>query len=208
MVRQFQEAALLIASGNKGKVLEIRELLDGLPVAVESLDGRFIEEPEENGDSFIDNAVIKARYYSKATGLPALADDSGLVVNALNGAPGIYSARWGGEARDFTIAMQRVERELSQLQTTDFSAAFVCALALYWPDGHVETVEGTVKGQLTFPSRGDKGFGYDPIFIPDGYDVTFAEMEPQAKNVISHRMDAFKKLVTACFAFKDVSVRL
>ena len=130
-------------------------------------------------------------------GLPALADDSGLSIDALNGAPGIYSARWAGPSKDFAVAMARIEREMAGKEVR--RARFVCALSLAWPDGHGETFEGNVPGVLRFPPSGAKGFGYDPIFVPDGHSITFAEMEPQAKHAISHRADAFRQLVAACF---------
>ena len=154
-------------------------------------------DPEETGSTFAENAAIKARAAAQGANLPALADDSGLEVTALNGAPGIYSARWAGEPRDFNFAMKKVESALSESGTEDFSARFVCVLCLAWPDGHVETFEGEVRGRLIFPPRGDKGFGYDPIFIPNGYGLTFAEMDPEEKHAISHRADAFRKLIKA-----------
>lgn len=196
MSRKFLEPVLLIASGNQGKVKEIQALLAGYPVQVTSTAGLNIPEPEETGKSFVENAVLKARYYGEKTGLPALADDSGLAVDALGGAPGIYSARWAGESKDFSIAFKRLKDELGQGPAT---ARFLCALALWWPDGHVEHVEGTVEGELSFPPRGEKGFGYDPIFTARGEKLTFAEMEPERKHTISHRADAFRQLVTACF---------
>ncbi|HRX39379.1 MAG TPA: non-canonical purine NTP pyrophosphatase, partial [Parvularculaceae bacterium] len=134
----------------------------------------------------------------EASGLPALADDSGLEVAALGGAPGIYSARWAGEERDFKAAMRRVEAALDEVGAEDFSARFVCALALAWPDGHVEVFEGEVRGALVFPPRGDRGFGYDPIFLAEGETETFGEIAPEKKHAMSHRADAFRKLVAAC----------
>jgi XTP/dITP diphosphohydrolase len=156
-----------------------------------------LAEPEETETTFIGNAELKARAAATASGLPALADDSGMVVPALGGAPGVYSARWAGPGKDFGVAMKRVETELGG---RDPAAYFVCALSLAWPDGHVESVEGRVHGRLTFPGRGDKGFGYDPIFIAEGRDITFAEMDPDEKHSISHRADAFAQLVAQCFA--------
>lgn len=201
-MRKFSESELLIASGNKGKVKEIIELLADFNVKIRSLDEfSNIEEPEETGLTFKENAILKAKYYGEITGLPALADDSGLAIDALNGDPGIYSARWAGETKDFSIAMNKVENELkSSNSPPPYSAHFVCALAIYWPDGHIECVEGKAYGNLTFPARGEKGFGYDPIFIPEGYNKTFAEIEPDIKKNISHRSDAFKKIVNKCFA--------
>ena len=197
MVRFLNGGRLIVASHNGGKVKEIRDLLTPFNVCISSAADLSLPEPEENGDCFIANAKIKALAAAKSTNLPALADDSGLGVEALDGAPGIYSARWAGPKKDFAAAMARIEKELGH--TDNLSAQFVCALALAWPDGHCESFEGRVTGALTFPARGTKGFGYDPIFIPDGHYVTFAEMEPSAKHAISHRADAFRQLVSACF---------
>jgi len=151
-----------------------------------------------NLESFSENAELKARAASLASGLPALADDSGLCVDALSGQPGIHSARWAGPSKDFSAAMARVYKELETLNVKNPRARFICALSLAWPDGHVETCLGRVDGALVFPPRGTKGFGYDPIFLPDGYNVTFGEMEPGEKHKISHRARAFQKLVKAC----------
>jgi XTP/dITP diphosphohydrolase len=187
---------LVLASHNKGKLVEIRDLLTPYALEVVSAAEKHVSEPEETGDSFIANAELKALHSAHATGLIALADDSGLAVDELDGAPGIYSARWAGETKDFAAAMQRIHAELSAKGVTPqgAKARFVCALALGWPDGHCEHVEGIIEGTLTFPPRGEKGFGYDPIFIPEGYDVTFAEMEPNIKHSISHRGRAFALL--------------
>lgn len=195
--RKFDEKKLVIASHNAGKIREIGELLAPFGVDVVSAGDMDVEEPEETGLTFIDNAVLKAKHSADATGLPALADDSGLAVTALDGAPGIYSARWAGQPRDFNMAMQRVQDELAD--NADRSAKFICALALAWPDGHVEVFEGKVEGTITWPMRGDKGFGYDPIFQPDGHQISFAEMEPAKKHEMSHRADAFEQLVARCF---------
>ncbi|HWA91585.1 MAG TPA: RdgB/HAM1 family non-canonical purine NTP pyrophosphatase [Rhizomicrobium sp.] len=186
---------LVIASHNMGKVREIEALLAPLGLTVRDAQG--LPEPEETGLTFEDNAILKARAAAEATGLPALADDSGLAVTALNGAPGVYSARWAGEAKDFTAAMARVGRELAARKTDDTSAKFVCVLALAQPDGSVETFRGEVHGRLVFPPRGDKGFGYDPIFVADGMDRTFGEIDPDLKHSISHRAKAFEKFVAA-----------
>lgn len=201
MSRLFTEPKLLIASGNQGKIKEIRELLGDYPVEILSTSEFDVLEPEETGKTFIDNAVLKASYYGQKTGLPALADDSGLAVEVLGGAPGIYSARWAGKDRDFSVAFNRLQEEIKAAKVGDvpIKAHFVCALALWWPDGHVEKVEGYVHGTLHLPPRGANGFGYDPIFIVDGQTQTFAEMLPAQKHAISHRADAFKKLVEACF---------
>lgn len=196
MARRIEGGRLVIASHNPGKVREIAELLEGFGVEVVSAGDLGLDEPEETGTTFAANAELKARAAAEASGLPALADDSGLAVDALGGEPGIYSARWAGPDKDFGVAMQSVEDRLGD---KDRRAKFVCALALAWPDGHVETVEGTVAGELVWPPRGDRGFGYDPMFIADGYVVTFGEMEPATKHAISHRADAFRKLTALCF---------
>jgi XTP/dITP diphosphohydrolase len=197
MARRFSGDTLVIASHNKGKVREIADLLGAYVARFPSAGELGLPEPEETESTFAGNAVLKARAAATGAGLPALADDSGLVVPALGGAPGIYSARWAGPEKDFGVAMARVERELG---SGDPAAHFVCALALAWPDGHVESVEGTVHGRLVFPPRGGHGFGYDPIFIPNGWDLTFGEMDPEQKHRISHRADAFRQLVERCFA--------
>ncbi len=201
MARRFTEDTLVIASHNPGKVREIAELLAPYSVQVKSGMEYGFQEPEETGSSFIENAEIKSRYFATKTKLPSLSDDSGLVVPALQGMPGIYSARWAGENKDFYVAIERIRQELVAKgeRAEGAEAHFVCALSLCWPDGEVENVEGKVFGTLTFPPRGKKGFGYDPIFVPRGYKVTFAEMEPAAKHEISHRADAFRKLIARCF---------
>ena len=186
---------LIVASHNRGKVREIKALLGphGIePVGVAELG---LPEPEETGLTFAANAELKARAAADAGKHPALADDSGLWVNALDGDPGIYSARWAGPTKDFGIAMARVERELLDKKAHDFSAKFVCALSLAMPHGEIKTFEGEVHGRLTFPPRGVHGFGYDPIFIPDGGEQTFGEIDPHVKNAMSHRARAFEKLL-------------
>ena len=201
MARRFDGSTLIVASHNAGKVREISDLLRPFAVDVRSAGELGLAEPEETGQTFAENAELKARAAAQAARLPALADDSGLCVVALDGAPGIYSARWAGPDKDFAVAMARIERELLDRGTArqDWRAYFVCALSLAWPDGHCETFVGEVHGQLVFPGRGDKGFGYDPIFIPDGYAQSFGEMEPDAKHAISHRAAAFAQLIAACF---------
>ena len=199
MARKFAEDRLLIASHNVGKVREIGALLAPFSVEVISAGQLDIEEPEETETTFTGNATLKAHFSAKASGLPALSDDSGLVVPALNGDPGIYSARWGGPEKDFNLAMRKVEEALQASGSDDRSAYFICALCLAWPDGHEEIFEGRVDGTLVWPGRGDRGFGYDPIFVPDGFDITFGEMDPDAKHGMSHRADAFNQLVDACF---------
>ena len=198
MARRFAGGRLVIASHNNGKVREIGDLLATYDVAVISAADFGLPEPKETGATFIANAELKASAAARASQLPALADDSGLVVPALDGAPGINSARWAGPERNFAKAMARVERELAN--KPDRSAHIICALSLAWPDGHVESVEGRADGVLAFPPRGDKGFGYDPIFQPNGYQITYGEMEPAAKLAINHRSDAFRRLIAACFA--------
>src|SRR6266404_2287824 len=183
---------LVIASHNLGKIDEIAALLR--PFGVETIGAAALglPEPEETGSTFEENAELKARAATEASGLPALADDSGLVVPALAGAPGIYSARWAGPSKDFRVAMERVQRELAD---KDRGAQFVAVLALAWPDGEVALFRGEVQGQLIWPPRGKRGFGYDPIFVADGYQMTFGEMDPAFKHQISHRARAFAKLV-------------
>lgn len=197
MTRRFEGGRLAIASHNKGKVREIGDLLAPFGVEAVSAAELGLPEPEETGSTFIANAELKARAAAKAANLPALADDSGLEVAALSGRPGIHSARWAGPNKDFIAAMKKIESEIAG--NPDRRANFSCALALCWPDGHCETFLGRVDGRLAWPPRGDKGFGYDPIFIADGMTRTFAEIEPDAKHAISHRADAFRKLVAACF---------
>jgi XTP/dITP diphosphohydrolase len=195
MPRCFTGDRLIIASHNQGKVEEISALL--APFAIEAISAAAlgIAEPEETGDSFEANAALKARAAAEASRLPALADDSGLVVPALGGAPGIYSARWAGPAKDFRVAMERVHAELGD---RDRSARFVAVLALAWPDGGLELFRGEVSGRLVWPPRGEHGFGYDPIFMPQGGVATFGEIDPAEKHKISHRACAFAKLVEGC----------
>jgi XTP/dITP diphosphohydrolase len=188
-------STLVVASHNKGKVREIEELLAPLGFEIKGAAELGLPEPEENGAGFTENALIKARSAARISGLPSLSDDSGLCVGALDGAPGIYSARWAGEGKDFRIAMKRVEDELNG--NPDRRAFFVCVLAMALPGGHEETFEGRVYGTLTFPPRGERGFGYDPIFIPEGHRFTFGEMDPAAKHAMSHRAKAFEKFSAA-----------
>jgi XTP/dITP diphosphohydrolase len=185
---------LIVASHNSGKVREIFELLAPLGFDVKGAAALGLAEPEETGATFAENAILKARAAAEATGLPTLADDSGLVVFALSGAPGIYSARWAGPKKNFGEAMTRVERELKEQQAEDYSAKFVCVLALAEPSGDIRTFEGEVHGDLVFPPRGTKGFGYDPIFVAAGMRQSFGELEPSHKHAISHRAKAFAKL--------------
>ncbi|SBW08900.1 dITP/XTP pyrophosphatase [uncultured Alphaproteobacteria bacterium] len=200
MARRFDDVKLVIASHNPGKVREIGELLAPHRVDVVSAGELGLPEPEETGETFADNARLKALAAAEGAGLPALADDSGLCVVALDGAPGIYSARWAGPNKDFAHAMERVRVALDD--TPDREAYFVCVLALAWPDGHVETFEGRVYGRLVFPPRGDRGFGYDPIFEPVGETRTFGEMDAAEKHAMSHRAQAFELLLAGCFGDK------
>jgi XTP/dITP diphosphohydrolase len=197
-IRKLQPGKLVIASHNPGKVREIAALLGpyGItPVSAAELD---LPEPDETGTTFVANAELKALQAADLSSLPALADDSGLCVEALGDEPGIFSARWAGEGKDFAVAMQRVEDRLAALpEGTPRDAHFVCALALAWPDGHIEWFEGRVDGCLVWPPRGGNGFGYDPMFVPLGGEATFGEMDPQAKHAISHRALAFRQLVEA-----------
>ena len=188
---------LVVASHNPGKLREIRDLLVPLGIETKGAAELGLAEPEETGTTFAENAALKARAAAEASGLPALADDSGLAVAALGGAPGIYSARWAGETKDFAHAMARVERELDSMNAKDRSAKFVCALALAEPGGPCNIYQGEIEGTLRFPPRGHKGFGYDPIFVADGMDETFGEIAPAHKHRISHRARAFEKLIAA-----------
>jgi XTP/dITP diphosphohydrolase len=192
-------AKIVAATHNPGKAREIAALLEGrLEVTPASALG--LPEPDETETTFAGNALLKARAAADRSGLPALADDSGLSVRALDGAPGIYSARWAGPTRDFADAMAKVEARLIEINADDRFAWFTCALALAWPKGPCVVVEGIVEGALTFPGRGTKGFGYDPIFVADGMDRTFGELDPAEKDAISHRARAFAKLKAALFA--------
>ncbi|MBL0319514.1 MAG: RdgB/HAM1 family non-canonical purine NTP pyrophosphatase [Alphaproteobacteria bacterium] len=199
----FQGKQLLIASANQGKIKEIKALLHPFPLEVVGLDHDGVVSPDETGKTFIDNAILKAKYYGQHAGMPALADDSGLMVEALGGAPGVQSSRWAEENGGYESAMEQLKHDISESRTGNYNAAFICALALWWPDGseegRVETFEGRVDGSLSFPPRGSHGFGYDPIFVADGQRVTFAEMTPEEKHAISHRARAFEKFIQGCF---------
>ena len=200
MTRKLTPGKLVIASHNQGKVREIRALLAPYGIDPISAADLGLPEPEETEDSFVGNALIKARASASGSGIVALADDSGLCITALGGAPGVTTADWAETptGRDWSLAMQKAEDRLAALGAdVDRSAAFVCTLALVWPDGHSEVFEGRVEGTLVWPPRGDLGFGYDPVFVPDGHHQTFAEMDPAAKHAISHRADAFAKLVAS-----------
>lgn len=186
---------LVVASHNPGKVREIAALLAPLGLAVQSAGDLDLPEPDETETTFAGNALLKARAAAAASGLPALADDSGLCVAALDGAPGIYSARWAGPDKDFTRAMQQVWEAVTASGNPDRRASFTCVLALAFPDGRDEIFEGRVDGTLVWPPRGDRGFGYDPLFVPDGHTATFAEMDPGAKHAMSHRAHAFRQFL-------------
>jgi len=189
---------LVLASHNPGKVAEIAKLLEPLHLAVMSSGELCLPEPEENGLTFAENALIKAKAAASASGLPALADDSGLEVLILDRQPGIYSARWAGPGKDFSRAMRNIEEMLAAkgaFEPAQRRAEFVCALSLCMPDGNHNEFEGRVSGNLVWPPRGDKGFGYDPMFQPDGYEITFGEMDPAEKHTISHRARAFRRLL-------------
>ena len=196
-MRKLVEPKLVLATHNPGKVVEIQALLDPFGKQVVSAGELGLPEPVEDAPDFIGNAKIKALAAARASGLPALSDDSGLVVHALGGDPGIYSARWAGPDKDFDLAMERVRDELGEAE--DRTAHFTAALCLAWPDDHSECFEGYVHGTLTFPPRGDLGFGYDPIFVANGETLTFGEMDPAKKHAMSHRAHAFRQLVAACF---------
>ena len=196
MPRRFIEQKLVLASHNKGKAAEIAELLQPFAIEVISAASLGLPEPEETEDSFIGNAMLKALAATRASKLPALADDSGLCVDSLDGAPGIFSARWAGPSKDFNAAMDRVLKGIAEKPR---GAHFVAAPALAWPDDHCEVFEGKVFGTLTDAPRGNRGFGYDPIFVPDGYDISFGEMDPAQKHAMSHRAVAFRMLVDGCF---------
>ncbi|WP_084398126.1 RdgB/HAM1 family non-canonical purine NTP pyrophosphatase [Henriciella aquimarina] len=197
MTRKLGKGRLVAATHNKGKVRELKDLFEPAGLEVVSAIDLDLAEPEETEMTFTGNALLKARAAAEATGAPALSDDSGLAVEALGGMPGIYSARWAGEPRDFMKAMEKVETELAEIGTDNRRAKFVCALAVVWPDGHEEVFEGEVHGELVWPPRGEKGFGYDPMFVADGESVTFGEMDPAKKHGMSHRADAFTKLKAA-----------
>ena len=192
--RPFPGGRLVVATHNPGKLVELRDLFRPFTTELVSAGELGLPEPEETEASFVGNAELKAKAAAIAAKTPALADDSGLSVDGLDGQPGIYSARWAGEAKDFGAAMARIRSELAAKGLTSSAAHFTCALSLAFPDGHCETFEGKIFGELVFPPRGRNGFGYDPIFVPEGQSMTCAELAPAIKNAISHRAAAFKKL--------------
>ena len=203
MTRKFEGDRLLVATHNQGKLDEITDLLKPFGVSVVGNAELGLPEPEETGTTFIENARIKAHAAAQATGLPALSDDSGIAIDALGGAPGVYTADWAetGNGRDFVMAMTRAHDELlASGAAQPWTARFCCTLVLAWPDGHDEVFPGVMEGQVVWPMRGDQGHGYDPVFQPQGYDITFGEMDRWQKNRISHRADAFAKFVKGCFA--------
>ncbi len=202
MTRKFTDDRLLIATHNAGKLKEMAHLLQPLGVAVTGAAGLHLPEPEETETTFAGNARIKAHAAARATGLPALSDDSGIEIDALGGAPGVYTADWAEtpQGRDFIMAMRRTHDELEAANAPHpRTAQFCCTLVLAWPDGHDELFEGVMPGRVVWPMRGDQGHGYDPIFVPDGYDITFGQMDRWEKNRISHRARAVAKFVEGCF---------
>lgn len=197
MTRKLEKGRLVAATHNKGKVRELKDLFEPVGMEVVSAIELDLDEPDETEQTFSGNALIKARAACKATGAPALSDDSGLEVDALGGMPGVHTALWAGEPRDFYVAMEKVETLLKESGATDRTARFVSTLAVVWPDGHEEVFEGTVEGEIVWPPRGDKGFGFDPVFVAKGETETFGEMDPAKKHAMSHRADAFAKLKAA-----------
>jgi XTP/dITP diphosphohydrolase len=203
LARRFEGERLVLATHNPGKVRELDALLRPLGIEVIASASLGLPEPVEDGESFAANARIKAHAAAKASGLPALADDSGVVVQALDGRPGVHSARWAEPGKDFSRAMARVRDELvrryGRFEAADRAAAFVAVLCLAWPDGHEELALGRVEGLLVDPPRGSGGFGYDPMFQPDGHAQTFGEMAAEQKQALSHRARAFRQLLADCF---------
>lgn len=201
--RRFSGTKLVVATHNRGKAAEIATMLAPFGVQVLSHAELGLAVPEETGTTFAENAELKARAAARATNLPSLGDDSGLSVHALDGQPGLYTADWEGPDRDAMTGMSRIQRELAQRGVPDTpdarAATFNCALALAWPDGHVESVLGQLRGAIVWPPRGSNGHGYDPTFQPEGWSVTCGEMDPEVKNRISHRANAFARLVERCF---------
>ena len=202
MTRKFEGKKLLVATHNTGKLEEIADLLQDYGVSVVGAAEMNLPEPVEDGTTFVENARIKAHAAAKATGLPALSDDSGLEIDALNGAPGVYTADWAETetGRDFVMAMEKAHTAILESGVEPpWTGRFCCTLVLAWPDGNDEVFPGTMEGQIVWPMRGEQGHGYDPVFQPNGYDLTFGEMDRWEKNKISHRADAFRKFVAGCF---------
>lgn len=198
MVRRLSNTRLVVASHNPGKVREISELIAPWNLHAVSAGELNLPEPEETETTFVGNALLKARAAALGSGLPALADDSGLCVEALGGDPGVYSARWAGPDKNFARAMEEVHHRLQASPGASTAAWFICVLAVAWPDGEEIAFEGRVDGNIVWPARGTRGFGYDPIFVPSGHQLTFGEMDPSAKHEMSHRARAFAKFVEAC----------
>jgi len=194
MVSKILDSEIVIASHNKGKIIEFSDLFKDYNLNLSSSADYNIEEPEENGSSFVDNSLIKAKATMLGSGKISISDDSGLCVDCLNGEPGIYSARWAGPNKNFSMAMEKINEKLSEMDSKNTNAHFFCALAVVWPNGKHKVYEGAVHGSLRFPPKGNLGFGYDPIFIPKGFDISFGEMEPLKKHSMSHRAIAFNKL--------------
>lgn len=199
MSRQLSSSTIVIASHNNGKVSEIKDLLKPYAVTIKSASELDLIEPEETENTYKGNALLKAREAALASNLPALADDSGFELNAIDNQPGVNSARWAGEDRDFARAMENLFVGLQLSGSKDLGCRFVCALSIVWPDGHDETVEASVEGNFVWPPRGENGFGYDPVFQPNGHQQTFGEMEASIKNGLSHRNKAFALLIKRCF---------
>ena len=195
--RKLEPGRLVAATHNSGKVVELKALFEPLGFEVVSAAELNLDEPEETEKTFTGNALIKAHAAARATGAPALSDDSGLVVAALGGMPGVHTADWAGSPRNFMRAMEKVEAALQDIDATDRSAYFACCLAVAWPDGHEEVFEGRVNGHIVWPPRGDRGFGFDPVVVADGETETFGEMDPDRKHGMSHRADAFTRLKAA-----------
>ena len=202
MTRKFSGEQLVIATHNQGKLEEIRHLFEPFKIDIIGANQLNITEPEETEDSVAGNALITAHFSAKMSNLPSFADESGIKIDALNGAPGVYTANWAETSggRDFVYAMEKTHNALSEVDAPyPRSAQFRCTLVLAWPDGHDEVFEGVIEGSLVWPMRGENGHGYDPIFLPNGYSETFGEMDRWEKNKISHRADAFSKLLSGCF---------
>ena len=202
MTRKFTGPELVIATHNQGKLEEIRNLFEPFKINIIGANELNLIEPDETDDTFVGNARIKAHSAAKLSNLPSLADDSGITIDALNGAPGVYTANWAETSgvRDFVYAMEKTHNALTEVDASyPRTAQFRCTLVLAWPDGHDEGFEGVIEGSLVWPMRGENGHGYDPIFLPKGYNETFGEMDRWEKNKISHRADAFAKLLLGCF---------
>tara|TARA_B100000989_G_scaffold117218_1_gene86235 strand:+ start:2814 stop:3425 length:612 start_codon:yes stop_codon:yes gene_type:complete len=202
MTRKFTGSELVIATHNQGKLEEIRHLFEPFKIRIKGANELNLIEPDETDNTFVGNARIKAHSAAKLSNLPSLADDSGITIDALNGAPGVYTANWAetSSGRDFVYAMEKTHNALTEVDASyPRTAQFRCTLVLAWPDGYDEAFEGVIEGSLVWPMRGDNGHGYDPIFLPNGYSETFGEMDRWEKNKISHRADAFTKLLSGCF---------